>query len=89
MEAAAEQVGLEAGLALQRDDPPLRHRALRDQSFSTTPTRLFGMYRTPESTTSADPADREPDQGVDRPGRQGADRLPEEGRPANPKSGNT
>ena len=26
-----------------------------DHSFSTIPTRLFGMYRTPESTTSETP----------------------------------
>ena len=31
-----------------------------DQSFSTTPTRLFGMYRTPESTTSENPPTTSP-----------------------------
>ena len=36
---------------------------LGDQSFSTTPTRLFGMYRIPESTTAATTAPSNPTAG--------------------------
>ena len=82
MEAAAQEVGLEAGLAVQGDDPPLGTEPRADQSFSTMPTRLFGMYRTPESTTSEACPDHEHDQGIDRPGRR--ERLPEEEHPAQP-----
>ena len=46
VDAAAQQLGLVAGLAVERDDVALPTEPLADHSFSTTPTRSFGMNRT-------------------------------------------